>query len=133
MVTKKECTDKNCATHGNLNARGRSFKGTVVSSKAQKTAIVMWERRVYISKYQRYEIRRSRVAVHNPQCINAQKGDVVNIKECRKLSKTKTFVIIQKVGENISFLEQETEKALEKESMQQEQQKEQKKMSEEKK
>jgi small subunit ribosomal protein S17 len=32
---------------------------------------------------------------HNPPCINAKEGDVVKIAECRPLSKTKKFVVIE--------------------------------------
>jgi len=39
--------------------------------------------------------KRSRVAAHNPVCINAKIGDKVRIAECRPISKTKAFVIIE--------------------------------------
>lgn len=107
------CDDRNCTQHGNLIPRGRTFRGTVVSSKAQKTAVVEWTRRVFIPKFERYEVRRSKVTVHNPSCLNVKKGDVVQIQECRKLSKTKSFVITQKMGEDIVFLERESEKEME--------------------
>ncbi len=46
-------------------------------------------------RYERYEKRRTRVAAHNPPCINAKEGDKVVIAECRPLSRTKKFVIIE--------------------------------------
>jgi len=95
---QKECKDPNCPWHGKLPIRGKILEGIVVSAKAQKTAIV--ERRYlhYVPKYERYERRRSRIAAHNPPCINAKEGDRVRIAECRPLSKTKHFVIIEKIG-----------------------------------
>ena len=39
--------------------------------------------------------------------INASKGDKVIIQECRPISKTKNFVIIQVLGKNIEYLEKE--------------------------
>ena len=33
--------------------------------------------------------------VYNPQCVDAKKGDIVKIAECRPLSKTKAFVVIE--------------------------------------
>lgn len=96
MVTKEiksECADKNCPIHGSLKTRGRSFKGIVVSAKAQKSAVVEWARLRKIKKYERYEKRKTKVQVHNPECIKAKEGDNVEIKECRSLSKTKKFVI----------------------------------------
>ncbi|NTV24260.1 MAG: 30S ribosomal protein S17, partial [Nanoarchaeota archaeon] len=70
-----------------LKTRGRTFRGMVISSKAQKTVTVEWNRRVYIPKYERYTNKRSRVKAHNPPEMGAKEGDEVVIKECRPLSK----------------------------------------------
>lgn len=43
--------------------------------------------------------------MHNPDCVNAKEGEVVKIMECRPLSKTKNFVIIQKLGFKKGFKE----------------------------
>jgi small subunit ribosomal protein S17 len=95
---KNTCTDRDCPFHGTLPVRGRILECTVVTDKMDKSAIV--ERRYlrYIPKYERYEKRTSRYAVHNPPCINAKVGDTVKIGECRPLSKTISFVIIEKTG-----------------------------------
>lgn len=90
---------------GSLSLRGRVFVGTVISSKMQKTVTVEWERKHYIKKYERYERRRSRVKAHNPESINAQEGDVVKIMECRPLSKTKNFVVVEIMGKEKGFKE----------------------------
>jgi small subunit ribosomal protein S17 len=50
----------------------------------------------YVPKYMRYERRRSRIHAHNPPCINAKVGDRVKIAECRPISKTVSFVVIEK-------------------------------------
>jgi ribosomal protein S17 len=71
----------------------------------QKTANVGWERRHFLRKYERYEKRKSAVKAHNPPCINAKEGNVVKIMECRPLSKTKNFVIIEVLGEEKGFKE----------------------------
>ena len=92
------CDDRNCPIHGDLKVRGRIFVGIVLKSGSQKTSTVAWERSHYIPKYERYERRRTKIHVHNPPCINAKEGDVVKLAECRPLSKTKNFVIIEKVG-----------------------------------
>ncbi|MBS3167842.1 30S ribosomal protein S17 [Candidatus Woesearchaeota archaeon] len=80
-----------------LKLRGREFIAQVVKSGAQKSAVVQWSRIVYLPKYQRYEKRRSKIQVHNPICINAQVGDKVRIVETRPISKTKNFVIVEKL------------------------------------
>lgn len=94
---KTECNDKFCPWHGEISVRGKVLEGRVVSAKAPKTAIVERNYVFYIPKYERYERRRSRIPVHNPPCINAKVGDRVKIAECRPLSKTKHFVIVEVV------------------------------------
>jgi small subunit ribosomal protein S17 len=93
-----ECTDKNCPIHGSLSVRGRDFVGTVVSDRMAKTVVVSWERRVYVPKYERYEVKYSKVKAHAPECMKIKKDDKVKINECRPLSKTKNFVVVEKVN-----------------------------------
>jgi len=92
------CSDKNCPAHGSVKVRGREFVGTVISDKMSKTVVVSWSRRAFVKKYERYERKWSKINAHNPDCINAKKGDVVKVQETRPLSKTKHFAIIQVIG-----------------------------------
>ena len=85
-----------------LSTRGRKFTGIVISDKMSKTVTVEWERRKFIKKYERYEKRRTRIKAHNPEELDAEKGDVVMIEETRPISKTKNFLvtkIIKKANE----------------------------------
>lgn len=107
MTPTPTCNDPHCGIHGQLIWRGRSFLGTIIASKAQKTATVEWTRKHHIPKFERYEKRRSHLQVHNPSCINAAKGDLVRIGETRKISKTKAFVILEKIGQDIQYLQRE--------------------------
>lgn len=93
MATKKQ--EKSEEKKSTLKTRGRTFRGIVVSSKSQKTVTVEWMRRVYVPKYERYQDKRSKVKAHNPPEMDAKEGDEVVIKECRPLSKTKTFVVTE--------------------------------------
>lgn len=102
---KEKCNDKNCPFHGSLRVRGRQFTGVVISSKMHSTATVEWTRISHIPKYERYEKKRSKVKAHNPKCINATEGDLVKIIGCRPLSKTKNFVIVEKIGRERLFTE----------------------------
>ncbi|AEF96452.1 30S ribosomal protein S17 [Methanotorris igneus] len=95
---KKECNDKNCPFHGTLSVRGQMFEGVVVSDKAHKTVVIKREIVKYLKKYERYEKRTSKLVAHNPECINAKVGDIVRVMECRPISKTKSFVVIEKLG-----------------------------------
>lgn len=90
-----ECSDKKCPKHGNVKIRGTKINGKVVSDKAKNTVIVERQYIKYVPKYERYERRKTRIAAHNPPCITAKFGDKVVIGECRKLSKTKSFVVIE--------------------------------------
>ena len=92
------CTDERCPFHGTLPVRGMTIDGKVVSTRAQKTAIIEKNYLHFLSKYQRYERRHSRISAYNPECINAKEGDFVKIAECRPLSKTKSFVVVEKMG-----------------------------------
>jgi len=82
--------------------RGNIFEGKVVSAKAQKTVTVERSLTHYLSKYERYKKIKSKVKAHNPESINAKEGDIVQVGETRKISKTKNFIvmkILQKSGE----------------------------------
>ena len=92
---KPSCNDIRCPVHGNLKLRGRVFVGNVISSKMAKTVNVEWPRQIYLSKYERFEKRRSRVKAHVPRCIKVKVGDRVRIAECRPISKTKNFVVVE--------------------------------------
>ena len=104
-MAEKKCDDKKCPVHGSVKCRGKSFVGTVLSTKMHNTAILEWSWKHFIPKYERYEKRRTKIKVHNPACIHANDGDVVKVMECRPLSKTKHFVIIEKLGVEKGFKE----------------------------
>ena len=86
-----------------IKTRGRTFTGVVVEARMQETATVEWPRRKYVTKFERYETARTRVKAHNPTTIDAKKGDIVKLVECRPISKTKHFLIVEKVGADRLF------------------------------
>jgi small subunit ribosomal protein S17 len=68
----------------------QTFKGTVVSDKMKDTVVVVVERYVKDTKYQKYITLRKRYKVHNPG--NTKKvGDKVTIESCRPISRHKSF------------------------------------------
>jgi len=95
-----QCNDPKCPFHGTLPVRGKTLEGKVVSAKAQKTIVIEREYLHLLPKYERHERRHSRTIAYNPDCIRAKEGDVVTIAECRPLSKTKAFVVIEVKKEN---------------------------------
>lgn len=92
---ESKCDDSKCPYHGEISVRGTIFEGTIVSDSMDKTVKVEWENMVKDKKYSRYFKTRSRVAAHNPECINAKKGDKVLIGETRPMSKTKHFAVLK--------------------------------------
>ena len=113
-VPSQQCDDVNCPFHSNLKPRGRSFTGILTSTDMTKTATVEWTYKIFVPKYERSETRKSKIHVHNPPCINAQVGEVVRIMQTRPLSKTKNFVIIEKIRKERGFKEELEEKEEEK-------------------
>jgi small subunit ribosomal protein S17 len=71
--------------------------GTVVSDKMDKTVVVRVDRRVTHPLYKKIITRSKKFAAHDEE--NAfHIGDQVRIRECRPLSKRKSFEVIEKVG-----------------------------------
>lgn len=93
-----ECDDPNCPFHGGLRARGRVLNGVVVSDKMARSVVVSIDYVKFYRKFERYARMNSRVTAHNPPCIDARQGDRVKIAECRPISKTKAFVVVEKEG-----------------------------------
>ena len=94
---RKTCNDVNCPFHGTLSLRGRSLEGIVVGDKMEKTIVVRRDYLNYVPKYKRYERRRSNVPAHIPPCLEIKEGDKVRLAECRPISKTVSFVVIEKL------------------------------------
>jgi len=99
---KKTCDDINCPFHGSLALRRRTMEGIVVSDKMDKTIIVRRDYLKYVPKFRRYERRRSNMAAHNPPCLEIKAGDKVKLVECRPISKTVSFVVVEKLEEGPS-------------------------------
>ncbi len=96
---RKTCDDRNCPFHGTLSTRGRMMEGVVVSAKMDKTVVVRRDYLKYVPKFKRYERRHGHIPAHNPPCLDVKAGSRVKIAECRPISKTVSFVVVQKVGE----------------------------------
>lgn len=92
----RTCQDPACPFHGRLKVRGQQIVGRVTSSKMQHTVKVEKEHLHWNQKYERYERRSRRYAAHVPPCIDVAEGDEVRIMECRPLSKTVAFVLVER-------------------------------------
>ena len=86
-----------CPFHGSLRLRGQIIEGTVFTSGMTDSIVVERETTRYMKKYERYEKRTRRYSAHLPSCIGGvAAGDKVRIMECRPLSKTIKFCVIEK-------------------------------------
>jgi len=93
----ESCNDKNCPFHGSLSVRGQIITGVVYSTKMRNSILVKKDYLRFIPKYERYEKRTSKYSAHCSPCIKVEVGDEVRIAECRPISKTISFVTIEKL------------------------------------
>jgi small subunit ribosomal protein S17 len=74
----------------------RTVQGRVVSNKADKTITVAVERRVKHPIYGKFIKRTTKLHAHDEN-NTCQMGDVVTLKECRPLSKSKNWMLVEVV------------------------------------
>ena len=87
----------NCPFFGSLRGRGQIIEGTGSSLGMTDSIVAERETSRYMKKYERYEKRTRRYAAHLPTCIGGvSRGDKIRIMECRPLSKTVKFCVIEK-------------------------------------
>jgi len=72
----------------------RTLQGRVVSNKMNKSITVMIERRVKHPIYGKYVKRSTKLHAHDEQ-NQCNEGDMVTIKECRPLSKNKSWTLVE--------------------------------------
>ena len=73
----------------------RTLVGRVVSDKMEKTVVVEVTRRVRNQRYGKYVNRQKRYAAHDEENVY-ELDDFVVIQECRPLSRTKRWRVIEK-------------------------------------
>lgn len=80
----------------NANPALRTVEGRVVSNKMDKTVTVLVERQVKHALYGKYIKRSTKLHAHD-EANACKEGDVVRITECRPLSKTKNWRVVEVV------------------------------------
>ena len=71
----------------------RTLTGRVVSNKMDSSIVVEVERKVKHPLYKKYVKRTSKIMAHDSE--NAcQIGDMVTVKECRPISKRKSWTLV---------------------------------------
>ncbi|MFC2435870.1 MAG: 30S ribosomal protein S17 [Aggregatibacter sp.] len=74
----------------------RSVQGRVVSDKMEKSFVVAIERKVKHPLYGKFIRRTTKLHVHDEN-NEAKLGDLVEVCECRPISKTKSWTLVRVV------------------------------------
>ena len=84
------------ATTEETGVKLRTLTGRVVSNRMDKTISVAVERRVKHPMYGKYIRRTTKLMAHDAE-NSCREGDVVTIAECRPLSKSKSWRLVEVV------------------------------------
>ena len=79
------------------NKKIKTLTGTVVSDKMNKTAVVLFERKVKHPKYWKYIKKSTKYKIHDED-NKCKIGDVVTITEVRPISKDKSWKLVEVLG-----------------------------------
>lgn len=93
--SKADDDDKKNPFNGTLSVRGKLFQGKVIKAKAKDTVVLEKESPMYYSKFKRYARGKNSIHAHVPSNIQVKEGDVVVAAECRPLSKSVAFVVVE--------------------------------------
>ena len=96
-TTKKKLieNEKNNPFNGSLSIRGKLFEGIVIDAKAKGTVVIQKESPIYFKKFKRFGRSKNKIHAHVPSNIDVQEGDYVIAAECRPISKSVSFVIVE--------------------------------------
>ena len=93
---KKAVKNESCNPfNGSLTIRGKLFEGIVINAKAKGTVVIQKELPIYFKKFKRYGRSKNKIHAHVPSNISVEEGNFVVAAECRPLSKSVSFVVIE--------------------------------------
>jgi small subunit ribosomal protein S17 len=78
----------------------RTLQGKVISDKMDKSVTVLLERQVKHPLYKKYIRRSTKLHVHDEK-NECSIGDMVAIRECRPLSKTKSWTLVEVIERGV--------------------------------
>ena len=79
------------------NKKIKTLTGKVVSDKMNKTAVVLFERKVKHPKYGKYIKKSTKFKIHDED-NKCKIGDIVTITEVRPISKDKSWKLVEVLG-----------------------------------
>jgi len=74
-------------------AKTRTIQGRVISDKMEKSITVLIERRVKHPIYGKFMTRSTKLKAHD-ETNQCNEGDVVTIRECAPISKSKSWTLV---------------------------------------
>ncbi|MDP1697485.1 MAG: 30S ribosomal protein S17 [Xanthomonadaceae bacterium] len=74
----------------------RTVEGRVISNKMDKTVTVLVERQIKHALYGKYLRRSTKLHAHDESNV-CKEGDLVRVAECRPLSKSKNWRVVEVV------------------------------------
>ena len=80
---------------GSLSIRGKIFEGVVTKAKANRTVVLERNAPIYFTKFRRYGRSKNKIHAHVPSNLSVQEGDTVIAAECRQISKSVSFVVVE--------------------------------------
>lgn len=80
-----------------VNKEQKTKSGVVTSDKMDQTVTVMIERKIKHPLYKKYIKKSTKIHAHDPD-NKCQQGDLVKIAECRPISKTKSWKVVEIVA-----------------------------------
>lgn len=94
-------TESTATTEVKARGQRRSRVGVVVADAKQKTVRIRLDFQLKHPKYGKYLKKQKVVQVHDEENV-CRAGDVVEIHECRPISRTKSWRVARKVRESAS-------------------------------
>ena len=94
-VEKPTENDANNPFNGSLSIRGKLFEGVVIQAKGKRTVTLQKESPIYFTKFRRYGRSKNRIHAHVPSNLDVKEGDRVVAAECRPISKSVSFVVVE--------------------------------------
>jgi len=87
--------ENNNPFNGSLSIRGKIFEGVVINAKAKGTVVIERESLIDFTKFKRFGRSKNKIHAHVPSNLDIQEGDYVVAAECRPISKSVSFVVVE--------------------------------------
>ena len=95
LKKKPDENEDNNPFNGSLSIRGKIFEGVVINAKAKGTVVIERESLIDFTKFKRFGRSKNKIHAHVPSNLDIQEGDHVIAAECRPISKSVSFVVVE--------------------------------------